>query len=526
MMQSTDQTLTAFYDLQVAPVTFDFVVFLTLAEMARRRSGAQGLHVVILPGPAEGFRADDVSYDADNKSWRLHNIMLPALGLMETPPAVTLCRRRDEAAALESGLSGPVFPEGYRVAAPRGEFLWSGIAAAHARGESIPRLRATAQARAYMREWLAPQVQGRKTVTITLRESSHAPARNSDLSAWAEFAHSLDSARFIPVVIRDTEAAFGPIPNALTGFPLCAEAAIHLDLRLALYEQAHINLMVVNGPGILCWLSAEARFLMFKCANAAWANTRDIYWNTVGIARGGQIHGTGSFQRLVWDGDEPATIRTAFETLDADIGSAAEGTPAASSSPPVEPPFDIALRLYHAGRLEDALSIVQDLLSKEPQHADGWHLLGIIAGQSDRLDLAEKALLRSLQLNPRQGNVQISLGTVLRRQGRGADALSAYWKGVTLAPDHAGGHADLAEALVANGEAEEAADIMRQALALAPESIDLHDRAARLFDSIGHADAALTAFRDAASLRDARTERIRAQVADRPEISPLIVKSG
>ena len=41
--------LTAFYDLEVAPISFDFSVFLVLAENQRRQLEAESLRVVIAP---------------------------------------------------------------------------------------------------------------------------------------------------------------------------------------------------------------------------------------------------------------------------------------------------------------------------------------------------------------------------------------------------------------------------------------------------------------------------------------------
>ena len=40
------RTLLAFYDLKVAPVTFDFLWFLVGAELARRAARADKVHVV------------------------------------------------------------------------------------------------------------------------------------------------------------------------------------------------------------------------------------------------------------------------------------------------------------------------------------------------------------------------------------------------------------------------------------------------------------------------------------------------
>ena len=47
-------TLYAFYDLGVAPITFDFLWFLVGAELERERRGLSAVHAVIVPGPLSG----------------------------------------------------------------------------------------------------------------------------------------------------------------------------------------------------------------------------------------------------------------------------------------------------------------------------------------------------------------------------------------------------------------------------------------------------------------------------------------
>jgi len=48
------EVLFGFYDLQVAPVTFDFLWFLAAADLERRRLGLKSVHVVIVPGGLPG----------------------------------------------------------------------------------------------------------------------------------------------------------------------------------------------------------------------------------------------------------------------------------------------------------------------------------------------------------------------------------------------------------------------------------------------------------------------------------------
>ena len=50
--------LYAFYDLQVEPVSFDFLWFLTGADLARQRAGLDHIHVVVVPGREDGFRKE------------------------------------------------------------------------------------------------------------------------------------------------------------------------------------------------------------------------------------------------------------------------------------------------------------------------------------------------------------------------------------------------------------------------------------------------------------------------------------
>ena len=58
------RTLLAFYDLKVAPVTFDFLWFLVGAELARRAARADKVHVVIVPGPHDRVRRETDDYEA------------------------------------------------------------------------------------------------------------------------------------------------------------------------------------------------------------------------------------------------------------------------------------------------------------------------------------------------------------------------------------------------------------------------------------------------------------------------------
>jgi protein O-GlcNAc transferase len=52
----------------------------------------------------------------------------------------------------------------------------------------------------------------------------------------------------------------------------------------------------------------------------------------------------------------------------------------------------IAIQHYQAGRLQEAEQIYRQILAVEPNHADVWHLLGVIAHQMGRHDRTEASL--------------------------------------------------------------------------------------------------------------------------------------
>ena len=510
-MAAASAPLTAFYDLEVSPITFDFPDFLALAELARRRHGADSLHVVIVPAGGGGFRADDFAFDDDNKRWRLHNILLPSCALLPVSVGLTVCASRGHAEALEGTLQGPVFPDDYSVRRPRADFMLSGIVAATALGEAIPKFRATAQAVAYVRHWLGQHAQGRKPVTITLREATHIPARNSNLQAWTDFARRLDPATWLPVFVRDTERAFDPPPPSLDGLLLCPFAPVNLDLRVALYEESWLNLMVPNGPGVICWLSERIRLLMFKMLTPESDNANAFFVASQGLKIGGQAPFATPYQRMVWEPDTLEVIDREFSAMTARIGDTAVGTDAAPDPDNAEPPMAAAVRLQATGRLEEATAIYQDIVTKDPDDADAWHMLGIIAHQAERPDAAEKMILRAITLRPQQANYYVNLAAVLRNSGRQEEAANCLWRAVGLAPGDAGAHADLAELLQAQGANDKAKAALLKAIQLRPASPELCERAARVLHAQGHTEEAASLYRRALDLREeARTRAIKA----------------
>ncbi len=522
----SEPVLTAFYDLEVSPISFDFAVFAVLAERERRRLGASGLRFFVVPAAGSGFRSDDAEYDEANKVWRLYNIVVPIAAMLERSDGITLCRSREHARDIAASLPGPVFPEGYNFDAPRAAFLWSEIVAAATIGEEIPSLRAGPQARTYMGAWLRARVGERRAVTITLRESSHAAVRNSNVEAWLSFARELDPTVYCPVILRDTEKVFETPPKEFDGLLLCEPATVNLELRMALYELAWLNLMVPNGPTELCRLSDTARYIVFRMVNEDWPSTTRVFLASHGLSIGGQLPHATPFQRQVWEPDELPVIRREFESMARRIGT--EGRPVPMKPDPAHAydPMETAVRLQLTGRLEEATAIYQKIVQEDPDNADAWHMLAIIAHQAGRLDAAEKMIGRAIALRPERANFFVSLGAVMRDTGRAEEAVKAFLAAVSRDPEDAGAHADLAEVLMRLGRAAEAQQAMARALELKPGEVGYYERAARLLEEAGDVGEAVKFYRRAVELRSQLETEVREAARHMAEVPRITLGQG
>lgn len=288
--------LTAFCDLQFCPVSFDFVTWLVRAMLERDRRGCDQLHVVIVPKEdgLGGFARRWGKHDEAATRWRLWHIVIPACQLAGA--TVTLSPNRAIATTWRDGVGAKGWwPEG------KAHFMGPLIEAGR-RGESIPKLKASEQAGRYVEHWLAGVDDCDGSVTLTIRNQSTDPDRNSNAKAWIALEAWLkNETRYEVIVLRDTQDA------------LMAGHGIHeldVDLRLALYEQASINLIGNNGPQELLKFS-EASYLIFNLAQTdGW---RDHFKRYFGMVPGDQMPVARQDQRMVYKPDSFEVMREEFE---------------------------------------------------------------------------------------------------------------------------------------------------------------------------------------------------------------------
>lgn len=327
---ATEGTLYAFYDLEVAPISYDAAWFAVDADLARRRRGLAHVHFVIVPGRKNGLREERAAYeatvDAGSRMWRLHNVVIPVLSLVPATKGYTVLPSRTAAKWLRAALGDRVYPDYYEPSLPVAHHPADVLAAARSGAGTIGILRGSPQATKYVERWAQPRVRGRRLITITLREYPFMPARNSNLSAWAGFARSLDPARFFPVFVFDTEHTLDLLPPVIQDFETFREASWNVWLRMALYESAYLNLGVNNGPLFMATLNESVRVLIFKIVTSEVPQADAEFLRQLGFEIGGQLPFASPFQKLVWSEDTLEEIAKEFESMVAVIDAAAPHT--------------------------------------------------------------------------------------------------------------------------------------------------------------------------------------------------------
>jgi len=137
--------------------------------------------------------------------------------------------------------------------------------------------------------------------------------------------------------------------------------------------------------------------------------------------------------------------------------------------------LDSAKRLHQAGRIQDAQSLYRQILSRQPDHPDALHLLGVIQFQQGQPDAAMELIRRAIAVDPGRAEFHCNLGVVLADVGRDPDAIVAFQHALDLRPAYPEAHHNLGNSLREIGWIDQAIAHFRQALAIQPGDTDSHD---------------------------------------------------
>jgi predicted O-linked N-acetylglucosamine transferase (SPINDLY family) len=176
--------------------------------------------------------------------------------------------------------------------------------------------------------------------------------------------------------------------------------------------------------------------------------------------------------------------------------------PAAASSPAIVPP-DVAEFLadgvahHRAGRLPQAETCYRQVLAVQPDHAEALHLMGVIAQQMGRHDVAVELIGRAIERNRNSPSYFCNLGNALRETGRLEEAVAACHHAIRMQPHFAEAYSNLSLALRAQGKFDEAIAACRNAIRLKPTLAEAHYNLGNALRELGKVDEAIAAYREA-----------------------------
>jgi hypothetical protein len=147
----------------------------------------------------------------------------------------------------------------------------------------------------------------KKIVTITIRDCSYHLLRNSNIENWKKVYKFLEKNNYYPIILDDVEnLSIQNKKNSLDEYNQYYYANTDLRVRLALYEEAFMNLSVSNGPCNLLIYSKYCKFLIFKFfvndeqSPASLKNVEKI----LGLKKNQQFPFFNKYQKLIWDSDD------------------------------------------------------------------------------------------------------------------------------------------------------------------------------------------------------------------------------
>jgi len=128
-----------------------------------------------------------------------------------------------------------------------------------------------------------------------------------------------------------------------------------------------------------------------------------------------------------------------------------------------------ALRHHRAGQLADAERLYRAILSIDSRHAESLHLLGVIAHQTGRNDVAAGLIATAIDIDGTVARYHVHLGVALKGLRRFDAAMAAYHAAIRIEPPFAEAHYNLGNALKDQQRLDEAAASYERALALKPD---------------------------------------------------------
>ncbi|HEX7642385.1 MAG TPA: tetratricopeptide repeat protein [Burkholderiaceae bacterium] len=165
-----------------------------------------------------------------------------------------------------------------------------------------------------------------------------------------------------------------------------------------------------------------------------------------------------------------------------------------------------AFAALNRGDPNAAAALLDQILRRQPDHADALYLSGIVAGSRNRPDEAIALIRRAIASDPAVASFHLSLANFLSLQGDDTHALPHYLEANTLEPDNVKTLGDLAHTLQRLGKASEAMAHFHQVLRIAPADLDACYSLGTMLQNLGRNEDAIDYYLRALAIDEGHAE--------------------
>jgi len=137
--------------------------------------------------------------------------------------------------------------------------------------------------------------------------------------------------------------------------------------------------------------------------------------------------------------------------------------------------YRVAAALMELGRFDEAIATLRDAILIDPEYELAHYAIGNAYSRKGMPKAAMSAYAEALRLNPRAVRIYVNLGQSLEAQGREADAIEVYQKGITaISPTTPSDeafkvHYNLGLVLLRAGRRDEALEVLHPAVRINPQ---------------------------------------------------------
>jgi protein O-GlcNAc transferase len=159
-----------------------------------------------------------------------------------------------------------------------------------------------------------------------------------------------------------------------------------------------------------------------------------------------------------------------------------------------------AVEYHKARKLVEAEQRYRQILTLDPQHAETLHMMGLLAHELGRNDIAEELIRKAIGLQDKNFAFHFGLGNVLGKLGKHNDAIDSYKKSIALNPDFAGSYNNIGVTLLSMKSAEEALVYFKKAQTIDPKFPDSLNNIGLALQTQGKSDEATEYYKRAVAI--------------------------